>query len=309
MRNAYYLLLFLFGGFASSLLHAGAIRAAATHPFIAEWILAVGGEHVDSVVLLDENKANTDSNTDIVFAQGLGQEPWLGAGDAEVYYLSDGLPLMRSGESYWADMPPPHPDPDKLMPCCQENARKANAEWSALVEQFPAKAPDASADLDPNLWFDVSKAMTAVVAINEILAENDPENAKDYDANAKRYLEQLRELNEDIQSRIGKIPAKQRVLVTRNGQFRYFAKAFGLIAPQGDYEAGVIFQEETDMDGLPCKCQIDGSPCTCKPGNCQCATLVLFTRKAPANNQSGNYDALMRYNTKLIARGLQTFED
>ncbi|MDE0043650.1 MAG: zinc ABC transporter substrate-binding protein [Candidatus Poribacteria bacterium] len=80
---------------------------------------------------------------------------------------------------------------------------------------------------DPHVWHDVSLWMKAAERVRETLAQADPDNAEYYLSNAKRYLEELRTLHDDLQYLAAQIPAQRRVLVTTHDAFGYFGRAYG----------------------------------------------------------------------------------
>ncbi len=80
---------------------------------------------------------------------------------------------------------------------------------------------------DPHLWFDVKLWMQAVGKVRDALSEFDADNTDLYRSNAERYLTELVELNEYVQSQVERVPSQQRVLVTAHDCFNYFGKAYG----------------------------------------------------------------------------------
>ena len=80
---------------------------------------------------------------------------------------------------------------------------------------------------DPHLWFDVKLWMQAVGKVRDTLSEFDVHNTDLYRSNAERYLTELVELNEYVQSQVERVPSQQRVLVTAHDCFNYFGKAYG----------------------------------------------------------------------------------
>jgi len=84
-----------------------------------------------------------------------------------------------------------------------------------------------SADVyDPHVWFDVGLWAQCALDTAEQLAELVPEHADDFRANAEAYAEQLNQLDAQCRSRLGVIPAEQRVLVTAHDAFGYFGAAY-----------------------------------------------------------------------------------
>lgn len=80
---------------------------------------------------------------------------------------------------------------------------------------------------DPHIWFDASLWMSAAQTVRDALVENDPPNAKFYQANAEKYLKELETLHSYIKSQAEKIPAERRVLITAHDAFGYFGRAYG----------------------------------------------------------------------------------
>lgn len=81
--------------------------------------------------------------------------------------------------------------------------------------------------LDPHVWFDVSLWMTAVARVRDALAAADPSGASAYDANAERYLAELRSLDAYVRAQAERVPERQRVLITAHDAFHYFGRAYG----------------------------------------------------------------------------------
>ena len=80
---------------------------------------------------------------------------------------------------------------------------------------------------DPHVWFDVELWMRAVEAVRDALAEQDPDGAATYQANAARVLTELTELDGWVHERVGELDPSMRVLVTAHDAFNYFGRAYG----------------------------------------------------------------------------------
>ncbi|WOO41745.1 metal ABC transporter substrate-binding protein [Rubellicoccus peritrichatus] len=276
-------------------------KVAVTHPFYAEWVERVGGDQVDAVVV-SEGSSDGLAKADFVYETGLDAEPWLDAAvsainpKVERYVLTDGMPTLERGAAFWTEMDPPHSNPERLPPCCRKDAVESNAAWSELVKNIPMPEnlealgvePEA---IDPNVWFSVPNAMTAVVSINETLAEMDPEHADTYDRNTALYLEELTGLDGWVKSEIREVPAGKRVLVTDGNRFRYFARAYGLVSPiYSPAYQGIAFVEQ--MPGKSCALQEED----------------VYTLALPGGDKSIPYAELMRGNTLVIAEALEHAE-
>jgi len=79
---------------------------------------------------------------------------------------------------------------------------------------------------DPHVWMDVALWADCADYVAETLSESDPEHKEEYRANATKYQQQLRELDEYVRRVIESIPAEQRVLVTAHDAFEYFSRRY-----------------------------------------------------------------------------------
>jgi zinc/manganese transport system substrate-binding protein/manganese/iron transport system substrate-binding protein len=80
---------------------------------------------------------------------------------------------------------------------------------------------------DPHVWFDVANAKLMVAAVRDALRAADPANAAIYEQNSAAYLQRLDQLNAQIKSEVGSIPARCRKLVTNHDVLGYYAAAYG----------------------------------------------------------------------------------
>lgn len=87
--------------------------------------------------------------------------------------------------------------------------------------------PEFAGNYDPHVWFDVTMWMKAAERVRDTLIEVDPTHADTYRNNAERYLAELTELHEYVQTQAERVPAEQRVLITAHDAFNYFGRAYG----------------------------------------------------------------------------------
>ena len=97
---------------------------------------------------------------------------------------------------------------------------------------------------DPHFWFDPLNWQLSVRHLADALAEFDPPNAAQYQANAAAYIADLNALYSWAEAGLRSIDEQQRYLVTSHDAFQYFGAAFGwrMEAIQGlstEDEAGV----------------------------------------------------------------------
>ncbi|GAA0348196.1 metal ABC transporter substrate-binding protein [Bacillus carboniphilus] len=97
---------------------------------------------------------------------------------------------------------------------------------------------------DPHAWLDIQNGIRYAENARDALVKVDPENAEIYEENAEKYIEELRKLHEEALERFGQIPKEERYLVTSEGAFKYFSKAY-------DFEAGYIWEINAENQGTP----------------------------------------------------------
>ena len=77
-----------------------------------------------------------------------------------------------------------------------------------------------------------------------MLKQKDAENANYYQMNADQYVAKLQKLHQTAQSQFLDIPERQRLLVTSEGAFKYFSKAYH-VTP------AYIWEINTEAQGTP----------------------------------------------------------
>lgn len=97
---------------------------------------------------------------------------------------------------------------------------------------------------DPHAWLDLANGVQYVKTITKVLKEKDSKNADYYQTNSDAYIKKLQKLHEEAQSKFLDIPESQRLLVTSEGAFKYFSKAYH-VAP------AYIWEINTESQGTP----------------------------------------------------------
>ncbi|MCI1892372.1 MAG: zinc ABC transporter substrate-binding protein [Schleiferilactobacillus harbinensis] len=97
---------------------------------------------------------------------------------------------------------------------------------------------------DPHAWLDLANGIKYVQTITKVMKEKDPKNASFYQLNSDQYVAKLQKLHATAQSQFLDIPEKQRLLVTSEGAFKYFAKAYH-VTP------AYIWEINTESQGTP----------------------------------------------------------
>jgi len=97
---------------------------------------------------------------------------------------------------------------------------------------------------DPHAWLDIQNAIKYVDVITKQVIQADPDNEEYYLQNKTEYVAELKETDQYARTQIAKIPEDKRILVTSEGAFKYFAKAYG-------FESAFIWEINTDSQGTP----------------------------------------------------------
>jgi manganese/zinc/iron transport system substrate-binding protein len=183
--------------------------------------------------------------------------------------------------------------------------------------------PEFAGHFDPHVWFDVMLWAEAADRVRDALVEKDPAGRGVYEANAGRYLAELRALDAYARATIATIPEGNRVMVTAHDAFGYFGAAYGLrvLGVQGistDSEASLqdinalvdmlvegkvpaVFIESTvsrkTIDALIEGCRARGHTVT--------VGGELFSDAMGAEGTAeGTYIGMVRHNVDTVARAL-----
>lgn len=107
---------------------------------------------------------------------------------------------------------------------------------------------------NPHAWMGLLNAGIYVDNIAVALAEQDPDNADAYRANAAAYKQKISDTIEPLRLQIAEIPEAQRWLVTCEGAFSYLARDFGLkelyLWPMNADQIGTPQQVRSVIDGV-----------------------------------------------------------
>jgi len=88
---------------------------------------------------------------------------------------------------------------------------------------------------DPHAWQSVPNAILYVANVKEGLCAADKDGCPVYTKNAEAYTAELRQVDEEIKSKMAAVPQKGRKVITSHDAFGYFAKAYGVafLSPTG----------------------------------------------------------------------------
>ena len=97
---------------------------------------------------------------------------------------------------------------------------------------------------DPHAWLNIENGVIYAKNIAKQLIAKDPKNKETYEKNLAAYVEKLEALDKDAKARIAKIPEEKRLIVTSEGCFKYFSKAY-------DIKSAYIWEINTEEEGTP----------------------------------------------------------
>lgn len=155
------------------------------------------------------------------------------ATNADVIFFN-GLNLETGGDGWFI----------KLMETSKKKEGKDYFVVSEGVEPMYLTGEGQESQQDPHAWLSLANGMIYVENIAKVLGEKDPENKDFYDQNAKEYVAKLDKLHQDSIDKFNDVPEKKKLLVTSEGAFKYFSKAYGL-------EAAYIWEINTHDQGTP----------------------------------------------------------
>ncbi|HIY57592.1 MAG TPA: metal ABC transporter permease, partial [Candidatus Tetragenococcus pullicola] len=137
--------------------------------------------------------------------------------DADVLFYN-GLNLETGGNAWF----------NKLV----DNANKVEDEdyftASNGVEALYLEGGEDKGKEDPHAWLNLENGMIYAENIAKVLEEKDPDNAESYKENLESYLDKLSALDQEAKDKFDSIPDERKLIVTSEGCFKYFSKAYGV---------------------------------------------------------------------------------
>ncbi|NWN82934.1 MAG: zinc ABC transporter substrate-binding protein [Halomonas sp.] len=220
------------------------VQVLTSFSILADMVKNVGGEHVEVSALVGPDSdahmysprptdARALAEADLVIFNGMQFEGWMERLVAASDYAGP-LVVTTEGVEAPANADPQdhghhdehgehdHADHDEHGHDKHDHEEHDHADHDAHDHD----AHDHG-DQDPHAWQDLAAGEHYVTNIREGLIEADPDNADAYRANARRYLNEIEALDDEIRTLIGEIPAATSV-ITGHASFGHFAHAYGL---------------------------------------------------------------------------------
>jgi manganese/zinc/iron transport system substrate-binding protein len=133
-----------------------------------------------------------------------------------------------------------------------------NSKAISLGDKIAQTNPDVilhyNGSVDPHIWMDISLWAKTIPSIVRALSEKDPQHADDFQKNGDQLQQQMLETHRQVLGVLGKIPEKQRFLVTSHDAFNYFARAY--LADANERETGEWQKRFAAPEGLAPESQL-----------------------------------------------------
>ncbi|QFG00462.1 metal ABC transporter substrate-binding protein [Psychrobacillus glaciei] len=112
------------------------------------------------------------------------------------------------------------------------------------VKALYLKSSEHHGEEDPHAWLDVNNGIIYTENAKDALVKIDPKNKDSYEKNAATYIKSLEELHQSILGEVELLPKEDRILVSSEGAFKYFSKAYG-------FDAYYIWEINSHSEGTP----------------------------------------------------------
>ena len=203
-----------------------------------------------------------------------------------------------------------------------ENAKKKeNKDYFAVsdgVDIIYLEGQNEKGKEDPHAWLNLENGMIYAKNIAKQLIAKDPSNKEFYEKNLKEYTDKLDKLDKESKDKFNNIPAEKKLIVTSEGAFKYFSKAYGVpsayIWEINTEEEGTPEQiktlveklRQTKVPSLFVESSVDDRPMktVSKDTNIPIYAKIFTDSVAEKGEEGDSYYSMMKYNLEKIAEGL-----
>ena len=171
---------------------------------------------------------------------------------------------------------------------------------------------------DPHAWLNLENGILYAKNIAKQLIAKDPKNKDFYEKNLAAYTEKLSKLDQEAKQKFNNIPEEKKMIVTSEGCFKYFSKAYGVpsayIWEINTEEEGTPEQiktlveklRQTKVPALFVESSVDERPMktVSKDTNIPIYAKIFTDSIAKEGEKGDSYYSMMKWNLDKIAEGL-----
>lgn len=208
------------------------------------------------------------------------------------------------------------------FPKLVKNANKTeNSDYFAVSEGIDIiylEGRNEKGKEDPHAWLNLENGIIYAKNIEKQLVEKDPRNKDFYRKNLETYINKLDSLDKEAKSKFSKVPEEKKMIVTSEGCFKYFSKAYNI-------PAGYIWEINTEEEGTPdqiknlvgklrttkvpalfVESSVDDRPMktVAKDTNIPIYSTIFTDSVAEKGKDGDSYYAMMKWNLEKISQGL-----
>ncbi|MGP6389139.1 metal ABC transporter substrate-binding lipoprotein [Streptococcus dysgalactiae] len=201
------------------------LKVVVTNSILADMTKTIAGDKIDlhSIVPIGQDPHEYEplpedvektNNADVIFYNGIN--------------LEDG------GQAWFT----------KLVKNAQKKKNKDYFAASDGVDVIYLEGESEKGKEDPHAWLNLENGIIYSKNIAKQLMAKDPKNKETYEKNLKAYVAKLEKLDKEAKSKFDAIPANKKLIVTSEGCFKYFSKAYGV-------PSAYIWEINTEEEGTP----------------------------------------------------------
>lgn len=199
--------------------------------------------------------------------------------------------------------------------------KKENEDYFAVsdgVEVIYLENQKEKGKEDPHAWLNLENGIIYAKNIAKHLSQKDSKNKDFYEKNLKDYVKQLEMLDKKAKSAFDAIPDEKKLIVTSEGCFKYFSKAYKV-------PSAYIWEINTEEEGTPeqitnlvqklkqkkvpslfVESSVDDRPMKTisKETNIPIYSTIFTDSIAKEGENGDSYFSMMKWNLEKIAEGL-----
>jgi zinc/manganese transport system substrate-binding protein len=271
-------------------------RVIATFSILGDWASQIGGDDIVLTILVQDDSDPHEfdpgprqqaeiAGADLVIANGLGLEPWLGR-VLEAAGFRGRLLIASSG------------------------IEPIRRDWDAQ---------DSETGFDPHAFQDPALAEIYIGNIRDALQQLDPAHVADYGRRTASYIATLKQVADQLRTDFSTLRPERRKALTSHDAFAYFGRAFGIefvpILAGGQSKdasasdlAAVI--EEARKGGFAAifpENMVDPrlAQAVAADSRIRIGGVLYADALSPPDGPAADYLALLRHNGKLLSEALR----